>query len=84
MNINSTPALSTQELAGLGEGRVAYVKPILSDDVSRAFPQAPRIQPGLHLFGLFGADGSPILITDSREAALINARDSDLTMVSLH
>jgi hypothetical protein len=36
------------------------------------------------LFGLFGADGSPILITDSREAALVNARDSDLTMVSLH
>ena len=44
----------------------------------------PRFQPGLHLFGLFAADGSPILITDSREAALVNARDSDLTMVSLH
>jgi len=77
-------AISLQELALLGEGRIAYVKPMLSDDVSRAFPQAPKIQPGLHLYGLFGADGSPILITDSREAALVNARDSDLTMVSLH
>ena len=87
MNVNTIPTtttLSPQELAGLGEGRIAYVKPMLSDEISRAFPQAPQIQPGLHLYGLFGADGSPILITDSREAALVNARDSDLVMVSLH
>ena len=82
--LDDSAAISLQELALLGEGRIAYVKPMLSDEVSRAFPQAPKIQPGLHLYGLFAADGSPILITDSREAALVNARDSDLTMVSLH
>ena len=82
--VNARPTISPQQLAVLGEGRIAYVKPMLSDEVSRAFPQAPKIQPGLHLFGLFAADGSPILITDWREAALVNARDNDLQMVSLH
>jgi hypothetical protein len=82
--VNTHNSISPQQLAVLGEGRIAYVKPMLSEDVSRAFPQAPKIQPGLHLFGLFAADGSPILITDSREAALVNARDNDLQMVSLH
>ena len=40
--LHAHPAISVQELALLGEGRIAYVKPMLSDDVSRAFPQAPK------------------------------------------
>ncbi len=44
-----------------------------SDDVKRIFPGAPDIAPGLHLFALLAADGSPIMLTDSRDTALANA-----------
>lgn len=76
--------MTVQALANLGEGQIAYVRAIRSDDLSRLFPQAPAIQPGLDLFALLGADGTPILITDSRNAAIANAWEHDLTPVSVH
>jgi hypothetical protein len=76
--------LTPQELAALGGGKVAYLKPILSDDIRTVFPGAPEIAPGLKLFMLLAADGSPILITDSKDAALANAWEHDLETVSLH
>lgn len=82
-----TPAgkpLDAAELASLGLGEMAYVKPMRSDDVARLFPQAPKIEPGLQLFALLSASGEPILLTDNRDAAVANAWAHDLTTVSLH
>ena len=76
--------LSPADLAALGEGQVAYVKPMSSDDVRRLFPQAPELAPGLPLFALLSASGAPILLTDSRDAAVANAWAHDLQTVSLH
>ena len=72
------------ELAVLGEGHVAYVKPLRSEEVQRLFPQAPPIAPGLQLFALLSASGTPIVVTDSKDAALANAWQHDLETVSLH
>ena len=72
------------DLAALGEGQVAYVKAIQSDEVREFFPQAPQMAPGLKLFALLSASGTPILLTDSRDAALANAWAHDLRTVSLH
>ncbi len=72
------------DLATLGEGHVAYVKPVSGSDVKRLFPQAPDLAPDLALFALLSASGSPILVTDSREAAVANALAHDLRTVSLH
>lgn len=76
--------LTAHEFAHLGEGALAYVKTIRSEDVSRLFPQAPPIRPGVRLFALLAADGSPILLTDSKDAALANAWEHELETVSLH
>ena len=76
--------LSTDEFAHLGQGAIAYVKTIRSEEVPALFPQAPSIQPGLDLFMLLGADGVPILLTDSRETALANASENQLQTVSVH
>jgi hypothetical protein len=65
--------LEPAELAALGEGQVAYVRPIRSDEVNALFPQAPAMAPGLNLFALLSASGAPILLTDSRDAAVANA-----------
>jgi len=86
--INSTEmrqvAMSPEALAHLGDGQIAYVKTIRSEDVPALFPQVPQIQPGLKLFALHAADGTPIMLTDSREAAIANAVSQQLEMVSVH
>jgi hypothetical protein len=79
-----TPDLTPQEFAHLGDGSLAYVKTINSEDVARLFPQAPPMRPGLKLFALLGADGSPIMLTDSKDAAIANAWENELETVSLH
>jgi len=78
------PAMSPEAFAHLGDGVVAYIKPIRSEDVPAMFPQAPKIAPGLRLFALHAADGTPIMVTDSREAAMANAWSNELQTVSVH
>ena len=80
---NATP-VSPEALAALGEGHIAYVRPIRSEDVRNLFPQAPQLQPGLKLFALHTANGTPIMLTDSIEAALANAWSHELEPVSVH
>ena len=72
------------DLAALGEGHLAYVRPIRSDEVRRFFPQAPELSPGLDLFALLSASGAPIMLADSRDVVLANAVANDLHPVSLH
>lgn len=82
---NATNPMITQDaLAHLGDGRLAYVKAIRSEDVATLFPQAPKIAPGIKLFALHSADGTPIMLTDTREAALANAWSQELEAVSVH
>ena len=76
--------LSADDFAHLGQGAIAYVKAIKSDEVLRLFPQATELKPGLDLFMLAGADGAPILLTDSRDAAIANAWQNQLQTVSVH
>ena len=76
--------ISVENLAHLGDGVIAYVKAIHSEDVPALFPRGPEIQPGLKLFALHAADGTPIMVTDSREAAIANAVSQHLETVSVH
>jgi hypothetical protein len=77
-------SISTEALAHLGDGEIAYIKTIRSEDVPAMFPQAPEIAPGLQLFSLHAADGTPIMVTDSREAAVANALSNELRTLSVH
>jgi len=80
----TTIEFTPQDLAALGDGKVAYLKSIKSDEIGAIFPGAPAMASGLNLFMLLSADGSPILITDSKDAAIANAWEHDLETVSLH
>jgi hypothetical protein len=84
MNDHTDSLISPEALAGLGDGKIAYVKSIRSEDVQSLFPQAPEIAPGLKLFALYAADGTPIMLTDSREAAVANAWSQELEAMSVH
>lgn len=78
--------VSQESLAQLGDGHIAYVKAIPFEDVRKLFPQTelPQLEPGQVLFALHAADGTPIMLTDSREAAIANAWSQELETVSVH
>ena len=84
--IENPIGITAEALAHLGDGRIAYVKTIRSEDVAAMFPQmqVPKIAPGVKLFALHAADGTPIMLTDSREAAVANAWSQELEAVSVH
>jgi hypothetical protein len=81
-----SPALTMtpEQLGKLGEGEVAYLKLMRTEEIRAAFPEAPNLQPGLQLFALLSADGTPILLADTKAAALANAWEQELRTVSVH
>jgi hypothetical protein len=72
------------EFAHLGEGSVAYLKKVTSDDLRGRFPALSDIEPGVELWALFSANGQPILLSDARDRALAGAMENDLTTVAVH
>jgi hypothetical protein len=76
--------MSEENFAGLGGGRIAYVRAIKAEDARKFFPSLPPVAPGLELWALLAADGSPIMLADSREAVVMNAHEHELETVSLH
>ena len=78
--ITLTPA----QQAELGEGVVAYLRQVDTDELRSHFPGVPPMQPGTKLWALFAANGQPILLTDERSSALAGAMEHDLTPVSIH
>ena len=70
-------------LAALG-GRMAYVKPMRSEDVGFLSASAPLLAPGHFVFALCIADGTPIAIADRFDSARAEAATYQLEAVSLH
>jgi hypothetical protein len=85
MTRNDKTATTTPEmLAALGAGHIAYVKPIMSEDAVKLYPQVGEIRPGIKLFTLNAADGTPIMIADSAEVAVANAWENELVPMAVH
>jgi hypothetical protein len=76
--------MSRSEFAQLGDGEVAYIKQLDSDAAERLFPALSDAPKDIDLFALLGADGTPLALTDSRNAAIANAIENDLVPVSVH
>jgi hypothetical protein len=86
VDAESQMEFSPEALAQLGDGHIAYVKAVRFEDFRKMFPQAdvPQLEPGQVLFALHAADGTPIMLTDTREAAVANAWSQELETVSVH
>jgi hypothetical protein len=76
--------MTDESFAGLGGGKIAYVRPLNADQARGLFPQMPMVAPGLELWALIAADGSPIMLADSREAVIMNASENELEPMSIH
>ncbi len=67
-----TDKVSPLELARMGGGRIAYIRPIRAEEATRIIGAPIQAPPGTKLYAVFHADGQPILIADSKEGALAN------------
>jgi hypothetical protein len=76
--------MSHEHLAALGGNRVAYIRAIRSEEVAFLCADAPMLPAGHCVFVLHAADGTPILLADSREAVMADAASQQLETVSLH
>ncbi len=76
--------LSLEELAQLGNGALSYIREIEGRDVIRMVGPQAQIAPDAKLFCLFNANGSPISISGSHEAAVGSAVEHELIPISLH
>jgi hypothetical protein len=72
------------ELARLGDGQVAYIKTMTSAEARRLFPTIKGLPRGIDLYALHAADGTPIALTDSRQAAVGHALEGELEIASVH
>lgn len=78
------PVMSALDFARLGDGQVAYVKQINSNQAQDLFPALNGLPEGIDLYALVGADGTPLGLTDSRDSAIASAITNDLEPVSVH
>ena len=84
MTSNQSMTVTQDQLAPIGEGVVAYVREMPSEELKGKFPGLPEIAAGTRLWALFSANGEPILLSDARDRALAGAFENDLTPVAVH
>jgi hypothetical protein len=82
--MNKEFQLSVEELAQLGNGALSYIREIEGRDVIKMVGEQARVRPDAKLFCLFNANGSPISISGTREAAAVSANEHELVTISLH
>lgn len=76
--------MSAVELASLGDGEVAYIKTLTSAEAHQMFPSIDDLPEGISLYAVHAADGTPIALTDSMQAALGHAIGDELEVANLH
>jgi hypothetical protein len=80
-NVEHGPeGLTAEQLAHLGEGAIAYVRPITSEDAQNLFPQISGLEPGQQLFALLGANGAPILLAEGMQVLGADLADGLLSV----
>jgi hypothetical protein len=79
-----TLLMTPSEFAQLGDGEVAYIKQLDRDVAKQLFPSLRRTAKGIILYAVLGADGTPLALADSRNAAIANAIENDLVPLSVH
>jgi hypothetical protein len=76
--------VSPEELAHIGEGALAYIREIDSEDVAKMLGHRIVVPAGSKLFCLFNANGAPISISGTHAAAVGSALEHELLPISVH
>ena len=78
------PVMSMTELARLGGGKVAYIKVMTHDEAKELFPAVEGLPTGIDLYALHAADGTPLVLTDSHQAAVGHAMGDELEIAAVN
>jgi hypothetical protein len=76
--------IATEELAMLGNGALGYIREIEPDNAAKLLGPQINVPGDIRLYCLYGADGTPMSISASFEAAFAAARQHELTPVTVH
>lgn len=82
--VGTAPVINAIDLARMGDGKIAYIKAMSSDEAQRMFPAVEGLPDGMELFALHSADGTPLALTDSHSAAVGHAIGDKLEVASIH
>jgi hypothetical protein len=78
------PAIATEDLAVLGNGALGYIREIEPGHAAKLLGPQINLPGDIRLYCLYGADGTPMSISGSVEAAFAAAREHELTPVTVH
>ncbi|MEI8180555.1 DUF1150 family protein [Aestuariivirga sp.] len=84
MNEKKSADLTPQDLALLGEGALGYIREIEINEAQRLLGTGASVSAESTLFCLYHADGTPVSISGSKEAALGSAFEHELMAMSVH
>ncbi|HEY7748178.1 MAG TPA: DUF1150 family protein [Aestuariivirgaceae bacterium] len=76
--------MSDSEFARLGGGHLAYIREIDLEQASILLGERPVVPAGGLLFCLYAADGTPMAISLSKQAAFANAIANELLPMPVH
>jgi hypothetical protein len=76
--------IASEELAMLGNGALGYIREIEPDNAAKLLGPQINVPGDIRLYCLYGADGTPMSISASFEAAFAAARQHELTPVTVH
>jgi hypothetical protein len=76
--------LTDVEFARLGGGRMAYIREIGVERAAVLMGDSETFPRGSKLYCLYGADGTPMAISGSEEAAIANAFEHELLPMPVH
>ncbi|MGE0009010.1 MAG: DUF1150 family protein [Parvibaculaceae bacterium] len=77
-------SIATEELAMLGNGALGYIREIEPGHAAKLLGPQINVPGDIRLYCLYGADGTPMSISASFEAAFAAAREHELTPVTVH
>lgn len=82
--VHPLKGLSTAEFAALGVHQIVFERQIDAAKLAQMLPTA-EIESDADIFYLIvSADGSPVLVTDSRDAVENWLADADVNLVAVH
>ena len=84
MEVKSHITVSPEQLQAIGNGFLAYVKPIGPADAARMLGQPIQAGPEGKLFALFNANGAPISISQTFDLAVGSAMENELIAARVH
>ena len=76
--------MSTEQLAHLGGGVLAYVRKIEAAAAAKLLGDQMQVPANTELFCLYNANGSPISISQNYQAAIGSASEHDLIAATVH